>query len=174
MDKKIDIPENALVMMVGIAGVGKTTLAKKRFGEEAVISSDAIRKELYGDEAVQGDPREVFDIFNERIEKRLKNNQLTVADATNLDDMGRRKLYRIASENHRPVYALVFNVPLEVAKRQNELRERKVPEDVLVRQFDQLSNVYHKLQDELPEDHIIDIAVTYERQEELKNQKDER
>ena len=52
-----------LIILCGIPGSGKTTYAKKYIENNANtihLSSDAIRKELYGDESVQGNPGEVF------------------------------------------------------------------------------------------------------------------
>lgn len=57
-----------LIMMVGVAGSGKSTIAMRiasQMKEEVVLLSfDAIRGEIYGDENCQRDPGRVFDIMH--------------------------------------------------------------------------------------------------------------
>lgn len=49
-------------MMCGLPGSGKSTQAKKMAEKlnASIFSSDAIRKEKYGDEAIQGNPNKIF------------------------------------------------------------------------------------------------------------------
>ena len=50
MSERFNIPSNALVIMVGVACSGKSTLANKAFGKDSVIvSTDECRKELLGE-----------------------------------------------------------------------------------------------------------------------------
>ena len=60
-----------LYVMCGLPSSGKTTYAKL-LAEEIdgiVVSSDGIRAEWYGDEAIQGDPSKIF----REVELRCKN-----------------------------------------------------------------------------------------------------
>lgn len=72
-----------LTILVGLAASGKSTVASKMEQKGAiVVSSDAIRKELFGDESVQSNPTKVFQIFNERIINALRRgDEWVVADA---------------------------------------------------------------------------------------------
>lgn len=158
-NKEIKIPKDAIIMLVGISGVGKSAISNK-FSEREntiVVSSDACRKELSGDEADQTVSKEAFELFYKKIEEGLQNKKQVVADATHLSDIARNSIYKIAEKYNIPVYALIFNVPLYVAKKQNAKRERIVPDFVLEKQFENLERVYKKIRRELPAQNIIDI-----------------
>ena len=76
-----------LILLVGVPGSGKTTYAKRLVRETpntTHVSSDAIRKELYGDESVQQNPRIVFEVMHKRTIEFLKAGANVVFDATNL------------------------------------------------------------------------------------------
>ncbi|QQR55771.1 MAG: AAA family ATPase [Candidatus Melainabacteria bacterium] len=60
-----------LLLLVGIPGSGKTTLAEKLIEKGYhCLNADSIRRELYGDASAQGDPEQVFAIFSNSL-KRL-------------------------------------------------------------------------------------------------------
>ena len=52
-----------LILLVGPPGAGKTTYAEKYISQHdntVYLSSDEIRKEMWGNEAIQGDNNEIF------------------------------------------------------------------------------------------------------------------
>ena len=51
-----------MIMMVGLPASGKSTKAQELAKEynATIFSSDALRKELYGDENIQGDNTKLF------------------------------------------------------------------------------------------------------------------
>ncbi len=160
MNKIINIPDNSLIILVGIAGAGKSTFAKETFGNDeraVIISSDDIRKRLCGDSKDQTANEQVFEIFYREIEEKLKEGKTTIADATNLQERARRELYDIAKRCNVPIYALVLNVPLDRIKRQNTRRDRVVPEYAIDRMYKQFGEAYHAIAQELPKGHVIDI-----------------
>lgn len=70
---KKKIPEDSLVIMVGIPGSGKSTLAKKIVKDESqIVSTDKIRGEINGNEAEQSNASEVFNEYHRRIDEKLK------------------------------------------------------------------------------------------------------
>ena len=76
-----------LTMLIGVSGVGKSTFAKqlKDAGEiDLIISSDALRAELFGDENEQNRNNELFNELHNRIRKALKEGKRVGYDATNL------------------------------------------------------------------------------------------
>ena len=125
---------NHFVMLVGAPASGKSTWAKKMCRGYEIVSSDAIRGELYGDESIQGDPAKVFEIAHERILKAIEGGQAVVFDATNMKYKNRmaimRKLEKFAHLNKE---CHIFAEPYAVLMSRNEERERKVPEDVIWR-----------------------------------------
>lgn len=75
------------IMLCGLPASGKTTYAEElqsRIKNSVVFSSDAIRKELYGDENIQGDANEVFNLMNARVVQTLNNGYTVIYDATNM------------------------------------------------------------------------------------------
>lgn len=123
-------------VMIGCPASGKSTVAEKIAQKGAVvISSDAIRAELFGDEATQGDPRLVFDLFYERGRTAVEAGHDIVLDATNID-RGQRGRDRAKTELEGcgvQFVAHYFEVPVEVLLERNALRKRHVPEDVIRR-----------------------------------------
>ena len=138
-----------LHVLCGIPGSGKSTWAAKQEG--AVISTDAIRGELFGDESAQYsdrflrehgyDPtamterqkagacsRKVFAIAEERAGEAIRTGDVYF-DATNVSPAGRKSL--LEGIPHDRAFADVADVPLAVALKRNSKRERHVPEGVI-------------------------------------------
>ena len=83
MNKKMPI----LILLCGLPASGKSTYAKElqfRIKNSVVFSSDAIRNELYGNENIQGDANEVFNLMNTRVVQALNNGYTVIYDATNI------------------------------------------------------------------------------------------
>ena len=77
-------------MLVGISGSGKSFVAEqvKRIYKNHLVnievhSSDAIRKELWGDENDQQNPQKVFQILHKRVKNALSEGKDVIYDATN-------------------------------------------------------------------------------------------
>ena len=70
--------------MIEIPGSGKSTYAKNNLSGE-FISSDEVRKELYGDISIQGDPEKVFAVVYSRLKKVLSDGKDIIFDATNIN-----------------------------------------------------------------------------------------
>lgn len=120
---EIRIPELSLVLLIGASGSGKTTFAKKHFGEYEVISSDVCRGIVSNDENSQSATSDAFDVLNFIIGKRLKNGHLTVVDATNVQKDARKGLVDLARKYHTLPVAIVLDLPGSVCEERNESRE---------------------------------------------------
>jgi predicted kinase len=132
----IEIPGDALVVLVGAAGSGKSTLADRLFPAEAILSSDALRGELSGDPASQAASGRAFRILHAQAARRLAAGRLTVIDATNIAAAARRPLRRLAVTHDRPVIALVLDLPAAACLARNAARiDRIVPAAVIERQL---------------------------------------
>ena len=105
------VPDPSLVLLVGAAGAGKTTFAARHFAPGEVLSSDAYRALVSGDEADQSVSRVAFRILHRELERRLADRLLTVVDATNVAPGNRRQLIRRARAAGVPVVALVLAPP---------------------------------------------------------------
>lgn len=78
--------KNLLTLLVGPAGSGKSTYAAKNFKPGEIVSTDEIRKELFGDYSGL-DPaslRLTFNYAKDLVKARSKNGLHTCVDATNL------------------------------------------------------------------------------------------
>lgn len=158
MNKDFKIPDNAVVLLVGVAGSGKSLLSKRAFGGKAIIvSSDECRKEICGNEADQTVNAQAFELFYKKIEEGILKGKQVIADATNLERFSREKIYEIAKKNNVPIYALVFNIPIETIKEQNKNRKRVVPEYVIDKMFEKMKRAYNQISEEIPPKNIIDI-----------------
>lgn len=169
----IKIPNNSLISMVGISGSGKDYFANKYFKSmrniNAIVSSDKCRIMLRTEynsltqQELQRFNDGAFTIFHAMIEAKLKHNQFTVANATNLSPESRHKLEEIAKANHVPIYYIVVNTPLETCIARDNARDEftKVGESVVKRQASRFKSAYSFLKKQNnvfivnPEDEII-------------------
>jgi len=135
----IRLPDPCLVVLVGAAGSGKTTLAARLFAAEAVLSSDAHRALVSGDEADQAATKSAFSILHRRLERRLAAGQTTVVDATNVTPFARRSLVRRAAGRGVPAVAIVLALDRPLVLARIAVREgRIVPSAAVERQLDDL------------------------------------
>ncbi len=131
----LDVPGDALVLLIGVAGSGKSTLAARHFEPEDVLSSDAYREAVSGDPTDQSATQEAFDRLRVDLDRRLAAGQLTVVDATNVQGWARRSLLAVAAHHARPVVAIVLALPLEVSLARNAGRQQgRVPAGTVRRQ----------------------------------------
>jgi protein phosphatase len=129
---RVDLPDGALVLLVGPSGSGKSTWAAQRFEPGEVLSSDAFRAMVAGDAADQAATAEAFKVLHTVARARTRRGLLTVIDATNLTQAARRSLLRLGSRASRPVVAVVFDISMERCLAQNgERLDRRVPDEVI-------------------------------------------
>lgn len=119
-------------MMVGIAGSGKSYIANE-IGCK-IVSSDAIRKELYGSEEDQSHNDRVFNEVHKRIKNSIKNGEDVIYDATNLSRKRRKNFLKELPADVEKI-AVVAATELDVILEQNASRMRHVPEEVIMRMF---------------------------------------
>lgn len=127
----------SLIILVGIPGCGKSTLAKQVEKAE-VISSDQIREELTGDMSDQSLNRAVFYTMNKLTKTLLNWGVSVVIDATNLRTEYRKDLHTIADQTGARPFAIRFgdSEDFDLCQTRNLNRERIVPEDVMLRFHD--------------------------------------
>lgn len=122
-------------MIVGVPGSGKSTYCKKHiedWGGGVHISSDEIRKELYGDESIQGNPEEVFSLMYKRTLEILNQEKDVFYDATNI-----KRKDRIGILNQLPPYVkkvcYVIWARIETCMQRDSKRKKSVGKDVINR-----------------------------------------
>lgn len=116
-----------LILLVGIPGSGKTTYAEKYIKQHGGLhlSSDLIRKELYGDESIQGNPSEVFSLMQSRAVEALNNGTSVVYDATNITRKDRANIIVVCPKFVK-IEAHVIWAPIETCIDRDAKRERTV------------------------------------------------
>lgn len=121
-----------LICLVGIPGSGKTTYAAKYVKQNGGLhlSSDLIRKELYGDESTQGNPSEVFSLMQSRAIEALNNGTTVVYDATNITRKDRANIIATCPKFVK-IEAHVIWAPIEKCIERDAARERTVGKAVI-------------------------------------------
>jgi protein phosphatase len=138
----IDVPEPGLVVLIGPAGAGKTTLATRLFARSEVLSSDALRAAVSGDESDQRATRPAFGILHREVGDRLAVGRLVVVDATNVEAPARAALRRLAAAAAVPAVAIVIQLPASDVHDRNRRRAgRIVPADIVDRHLASLDRL---------------------------------
>lgn len=130
-----------ITVLIGLPASGKSTYAKTIDGA-IVLSSDEIRKELYGDESIQGNPKEVFSTLHTIMEDKLHSKDAhIVIDATNMNRFERSSYVKAATNyNCDELEAIIFKTSVAECVRRNEARDRKVRDFV----FDKMIAKYEE------------------------------
>jgi len=122
-----------LVLLVGPPASGKTSfvralIAHGQIDEDAVVSSDEIRAELFGTSPTDADPdaadARIFEERDRRIVARLAAGQTAVAESTNVTPQARARLIAIARRFNAPVTMLRFTRDLGLLLQQHAERGR--------------------------------------------------
>src|SRR6186997_9514 len=109
----ISLPADALVVLIGIAGSGKSAFAARHFAATQVLSSDAMRALVADSPSAQGATDDAFELLHRLLEMRLRRARLTVVDATNVEEWARAQLLDLARRHRRPAVGIVLDLPLE-------------------------------------------------------------
>ena len=122
----IKIPEFCLITLIGSSMSGKTTFANTHFDYKQVLSSDNFREMICGDSMNQSINSDAFESLYFILDKRLKNYQTTIVDATNTTYNDRKKILEIAKANNVQNVAIVINIDESIIfERQKRLQRVK-------------------------------------------------
>lgn len=138
----------ALWLLIGLPGSGKSTWARRFAWTKRsflVVSTDQIRAQLYGDEAIQGDWLRIWHEVQVQFQYGVGEIQRVrlegvLYDATNTRRRSRREVIQAAREaGFERILAVWFDVPLACCLYRNRLRSRQVPADVICAMARQLA-----------------------------------
>ena len=136
----IELPEPCVVVLIGAAGAGKSTFAVRHFAPAEILSSDAFRAMVSGDESDQRATRAAFSILHRQLARRLAAGRTSLVDATNVTPYARRSVLRLAAASRIPAVAIVLDLDPELVVERNAARAgRVVPEDAVRHQLRHLS-----------------------------------
>ena len=127
----MDMPK--LILLVGVPGSGKTTYSKEyiKTHENTIhLSSDSVRKELWGNEAIQGDNNEIFSLMQSRAIEALNNGQNVIYDATNVTRKDRSYIISLCPKFVK-IEAHIIWAPIETCIERDTSRERTVGKAVI-------------------------------------------
>jgi predicted kinase len=125
-----------LICMVGLPASGKSTWAKQLnmlHTNSVIISSDAMRESMYGDEKIQGDNNALFEAIYAEIIPFLVIGKDVIFDATNISAKNRIRLLEKVGKYATKKQALVVATQYSICIAQNKKRNRQVPEYVIER-----------------------------------------
>lgn len=145
----LELPDFALVVLIGATGSGKSCFAAKHFKSTEVVSSDRCRGMVSDDETDQSVSADAFDLMRTMIEKRLKHRRLAVVDATNVRAADRKGWIELARRWHALPVAIVVDPGISVCIERNRLRpERPFGGDVVRRMASEIRHGLRGLQRE--------------------------
>jgi predicted kinase len=146
-----------LIFLIGLPGSGKSFLAAHLAHQhpgQVLISTDAIRAQLFGDESVQGTWRliqlEIQRQMQQAVQQMLEASPAAIYDATNTRRKNRRAAIVLArSAGFRHITGVWLDPSLEICLERNRTRDRQVPEHVIYRMYRQLRGAPPSLSDGL-------------------------
>lgn len=133
-----------LILLCGVPGSGKSTYAQKWVEENSGLhlSSDAIRKELYGDESTQGNPHEVFSLMQKRAVEALNNGSNVVYDATNVTRKDRATIISLCPKFVKIECHIIW-ASIEACIERDAARERTVGQAVIDKMLKKFQPPYY-------------------------------
>ena len=144
-------------------GSGKSTWVTKKYDYDrifkhntTILSSDEIRKQLYGDENDQAHNEEVFQYIKDTSVEKLEKGQRVIIDATNLSRKARQSItdyvdQKLSFYEYGFIKFVVVATPYYQCLENNRKRSRQVPENVIERMYKQfefptLSEAVHEIE----------------------------
>ena len=144
----MDLPDPALVLLVGASGSGKSTWAAGRYRAVEVVSSDALRAVVGSGSADLDASADAFRLLDQIVEGRARRGLTVVVDTLGLDPERRAVWAGLARRSGLPLVAVVLDTPAAVCRARNASRDRGVPAAVLAQQLLRVSEVQAELERE--------------------------
>jgi len=136
----------ALVVLSGLPGSGKSHFCRRLASRYpmASLKSDALRKALFGQPTYSAEEnRRLFSACHLVLSRLLARGIPTIFDATNLREVHRRQVYRIADEHNAKLIVVHLQAPPPVVRERLEARVKGLqPHDL----SDAGPEVYERMQ----------------------------
>ncbi len=141
MTDEVLLPSPCMVILVGPAGVGKSTWAAAHFGTDQVVSSDALRAIVGEGPYDQAASADAFALIDEIVSRRLRRRLTAVIDTLGMDRDTRARWREMAAEAGVPCFAAVFEVVDGDVRSANRARPVPVPDAVVRSQLQRWPDV---------------------------------
>ena len=128
-------------LLVGLPASGKSTFAQQlnqQIPNSVIISTDAIRMRLYGDEQIQKDWNQIENIVIEQVRLAIKYEQIVIYDAINVRLDRRNSFLNKVSELNSEWLAWWIKTPVNICKYWNRRRLRPVPNEIINAYYDDI------------------------------------
>jgi protein phosphatase len=132
----LEIHDPTVVVLIGPAGSGKSTLATQHFAPDEILSSDAFRALVSGDESNQAASPVAFRILHRTLARRLGAGLTSVVDATNIVPAHRRPTVGRARAAGAGIVAIVLDLDAAEVHARNAARTRVVDRAVVERHLE--------------------------------------
>ncbi len=133
--------------LIGTPGSGKSTFAAllAKLGNYRIVSTDAIRQQLYGDAIIQGEWSSVEELVISQIGDAITQSYSIIYDATNAKRQWRMDLLMKLNSRIPPSPPLIWmawylQTPKETCIVWNQKRDRIVPDIVIERMYKSLQD----------------------------------
>jgi predicted kinase len=144
---------SALLLLIGLPGSGKSTWAKQLLLEcpqMQLISTDAIRGLLFGDESIQGSWLLIWQEIQRQLKQATILGKTTIYDATNAQRRHRREIIALARDlGFTEIIGLWVDTPVWLCLARNQKRSRQVPEEIILKMHHQLRDAPPNLEEGL-------------------------
>jgi len=126
-----DLPDPALVVLIGAAGSGKSTWATDRYRPAEIVSADQLRGIVGSGEHDLAASTDAFRLLDQIVAARLGRGLTTVVDTLGLDPARRRTQRELARRVGLPAVAVLLETSPAECRARNRARDRPVPATVL-------------------------------------------
>jgi alkanesulfonate monooxygenase SsuD/methylene tetrahydromethanopterin reductase-like flavin-dependent oxidoreductase (luciferase family)/predicted kinase len=136
-----DLPDPALVVLIGAAGSGKSTWATDRYRPAEIVSADQLRGIVGSGEHDLAASTDAFRLLDQIVAARLGRGLTTVVDTLGLDPARRRAQRELARRVGLPAVAVLLETSPAECRARNRARDRPVPATVLDGQLRRMAAV---------------------------------
>jgi len=138
-------------MMIGAPGSGKSTTASKlrEMFDSIIVSTDQIRGDLYGDESIQGEWRDIVEELKRRVRCAKAVGKNVIIDATHARAKSRRETIKFLEEcGFERIVPVLVHPPLDTCLERNSNRDRKVPQRVVIQMWETIEQNHKSIEKE--------------------------